>query len=102
MLASLLCNSQSPQGSCNTPLGIASYINKTPLNKEYLILEFGARKRGDIEKLCKLYPPQFGIITGVCEQHLATFGSIENIIAEKGRLAVNLPECGFCLLAKNC
>ena len=43
MLASLLCNSQSPQGSCNTPLGIASYINKTPLNKEYLILEFGAR-----------------------------------------------------------
>lgn len=99
MLTALLSGSISPKGSCNTPLGIAAYINSTDLSKcDYLILEFGARRKGDIAELCKLYKPKYGIVTGVCEQHMSTFKTLENILATKGELPACLPPDGFCLL----
>lgn len=99
MLSALLNDSLAPSGSCNTPLGIAAFINKTNLdNVRYLVLEFGARKRGDIALLCKLYKPNFGIVTGVCAQHLSTFKNIDNIVATKRELVECLPQDGFCVL----
>ena len=99
MLSTLLVGSITPTGSCNTPLGIAAYINRTDLSQaKYLVLEFGARRRGDIAELCKLYKPQYGIVTGVCAQHLSTFKSLENIIATKRELVEHIPEDGFCVL----
>lgn len=99
MLASLLENSACPLGSCNTPLGIASYINKANLsNVKYLVLEFGARRRGDIAQLCKLYRPEYGIVTGVCPQHLSTFKTWNNVVAAKRELVDNLPADGVCVL----
>lgn len=102
MLTSLLEDSVSPSGSCNTPLGIASFINKTDLYYvKYLILEFGARKKGDILELCRLFKPKYGIITGVCAQHLSTFKSLDNVIATKRELVEYLPENGVCVLNDN-
>lgn len=99
MLCALLDGAISPSGSCNTPLGIAKYINATPLeNARYLVLEFGARQKGDISQLCKLFPPTHGVITGVCAQHISTFKTEENVFATKMELAESLPPQGFCLL----
>lgn len=99
MLSSLLDDSVSPAGSCNTPLGIASFINRTDLYyAKYLVLEFGARKRGDIAELCRLFKPKYGIITGVCPQHLSTFKSWDNVVAAKRELAECLPANGVCVL----
>lgn len=99
MLAAILDDAVTPAGSCNTPLGIAGFINKTDLYyAKYLILEFGARRRGDIEELCKLYRPKFGIVTGVCPQHLSTFKTLDNVIATKRELVENLPSNGVCVL----
>lgn len=99
MLSALLCDSLAPSGSCNTPLGIAKFINGTDLKGyKYLILEFGARMRHDIAELCQLYKPKYGVITGVCAQHLSTFGTIDNVIAAKRELVEHLPADGFCVL----
>lgn len=99
MLTALISDSIAPSGSCNTPLGIAAYINKTDLGgAKYLILEFGARKRGDIAELCRLYKPTFGIVTGVCAQHLSTFKTLDNVISAKRELVENLPREGFCVV----
>ena len=99
MLSALVDGSISPTGSCNTPLGIAAYINKTDLSQaKYLVLEFGARRRGDIAELCELYKPKYGIVTGVCAQHLSTFKSLDNVIATKRELVEHLPKDGFCVL----
>ncbi len=99
MLSSLLKDCVSPMGSCNTPLGIAAYVNKTDIcSARYLVLEFGARKRGDIAQLCKLFRPSVGIVTGVCEQHLSTFKTFRNIVATKRELVEHLPKKGFCVL----
>ena len=99
MLSALLADSITPTGSCNTPLGIAAYINRTDLTSaKYLILEFGARRRGDIAQLCTLYKPKYGIVTGVCAQHLSTFKSLDNVIATKRELVEHIPRDGFCVL----
>lgn len=99
MLSALLQNAITPSGSCNTPLGIASFINKTDfVGYKYLILEFGARNVGDINRLCKLFPPKYGIITGICPQHLSTFKTLGNVVKTKGELVENLPKDGSCVL----
>ena len=99
MLSTLLEGSLTPYGSYNTPLGIAKFINGTDLDGyKYLVLEFGARKLHDIMQLCKLYKPTYGVVTGVCAQHLSTFKTIDNVIATKRELVECLPANGFCVL----
>ena len=99
MLNALLDGSIAPSGSCNTPAGIAKFVNGTDISAaKYVILEFGARQKGDIKQLCKLFSPSYGIVTGVCAQHLSTFGSLNGVIAAKRELPECLPESGWCIL----
>ncbi len=70
--------------SYNTPIGIAKTVTGGEFQgKQILIAEMGARKSGDIAELCKLVEPDYAIFTGICEQHVQTFGSLENIWNEK-------------------
>ena len=73
--------------SYNTPLGIARTVNEKGLDCEIFLAEMGARYTGDIRELCEMVRPSHGVVTGVCAQHLETFGSLENIRREKGVLA---------------
>ena len=79
---------QSTPKSFNTPLGISKFINNE-LNSDtqYLILEYGARHKGDIKKLCKLFGADYGIITTISPQHLETFHNTENIYLAKKELS---------------
>lgn len=74
--------------SYNTPLGLAKTIlsNLEP-DDEIFLAEMGAKQRYDIKELCNMVEPQIGVITGIGNQHLLTFGSTEMIIQTKGELA---------------
>ncbi|MDE7167614.1 MAG: hypothetical protein K2O28_02045 [Clostridia bacterium] len=73
--------------SHNTPMGLALSINNNDL-KDYdiFIAEMGARHVGDIAELCEFCPPDIAVITGICPQHLESFGSIENVIKAKSEI----------------
>lgn len=73
--------------SFNTPVGIARTVNEKGCDCDVFLAEMGARKRGDIRELCDMVRPEYGVVTGVCPQHLETFGSEEAVRAEKGVLA---------------
>ncbi len=73
--------------SYNTPAGIAKCVNDGGLGCDVFLAEMGARKRGDIAELADMVCPSYAIITGICPQHLETFGSLEAIKKEKGVLA---------------
>ena len=75
----------------NTPLGIAKTVEASNGHEEIMILEMGARRKGDIRELCALVGPTIGVITGIAPQHLETFGSIESILEEKDELARSIP-----------
>lgn len=77
----------------NTEIGVSRCIlNDLQPEHEIFICEMGAYKRGEIKLLCDITKPKIGILTGINEQHLATFGSQENIIKAKYELIESLPE----------
>ena len=73
--------------SYNTPIGVAKTVFSPAFSgKQVLIAEMGARKAGDIAELCKMVKPDYALFTGVCEQHISTFGSEENAFKEKSEI----------------
>ncbi len=73
--------------SFNTPMGICKTIlEDLKETDDFLIVEYGARKIGDIEFLAKNFGVDFGIITPIGNCHLETFGSVENIEKTKYEL----------------
>jgi len=83
----------------NSEVGISQCI-LNDLNEEYqvFICEMGAYNRGGIKFLCDIAKPKIGILTGINEQHMATFGSQENIIRAKFELIEALPAKGLAIL----
>ncbi len=74
--------------SFNTPLGLSKTIlNHLSIDDEIFIAEMGAKQKNDINELCEMVKPSIALITGIGNQHLLTFGSVENIINTKGELA---------------
>jgi len=85
----------------NSEVGIAKCIlNDLNAEHQIFIVEMGAYRKGGIKLLADMVKPKIGIVTGINEQHLALFGSLENLLsAEGGReLAAALPKEGFLVL----
>ena len=85
--------------SYNTPLGIAKTVEKEDLGSyDFFIAEMGARREGDIAQLCELVKPDHCILTGICEQHLETFKSLDAIVRAKGEILEGTKEGGFAVI----
>jgi UDP-N-acetylmuramoyl-tripeptide--D-alanyl-D-alanine ligase len=87
----------------NSEVGISRCIlEELKPEEEIFVVEMGAYNRGGIKLLSDIVKPKIGILTGINEQHLATFGSLENIIKTKYELIESLPEDGIAFFnAKN-
>jgi UDP-N-acetylmuramoyl-tripeptide--D-alanyl-D-alanine ligase len=73
--------------SHNTPMGLACAINDNNIaDYDIFIAEMGARNVGDIKELCDICQPDYSLITGICPQHLESFGSEENIVKTKAEI----------------
>lgn len=89
----------TPQ-SFNTPMGVVRTVreNLKP-QTEIFICEMGAKKTGDIKEICDIAHPDYGIITSVGEQHLDTFGSVDNVFKTKFELYDEVVKKGGVCLA---
>jgi UDP-N-acetylmuramoyl-tripeptide--D-alanyl-D-alanine ligase len=86
----------------NSEVGISQCIlNDLKPEHEIFIVEMGAYNRGGIKLLCDITKPKIGILTGINEQHMATFGSQENIIKTKYELIESLPKDGLAVFNGN-
>ncbi|MFH0928018.1 MAG: Mur ligase family protein [bacterium] len=68
---------------------------------EMLVLEYGADRPGDIEKLMKLVPAKIGVLTYVAPAHIEFFKSIEGVAQEKSMIVSMLPADGFAILNRD-
>lgn len=81
--------------SFNTPMGVVRTVReKLTAPTEIFIAEMGAKKKGDIEEICRICEPVLGIVTSVGPQHLDTFGSIERVLDTKLELADSVQKRG--------
>lgn len=86
-------------GSYNTTLGVVRTVRE--MMKPYtevFVCEMGAKQPGDIKEICDLVHPSVGIVTAVGEQHLESFGSIENVQRTKFELVDSLPSDGLAVV----
>jgi len=85
--------------SYNTVLGIAKVIDlELDESYQFFITEMAAYKRGEIKELTEMLKPKYAILTGINEQHLEMFGSIENTVAAKFELIDAIPEDGVAVI----
>lgn len=87
--------------SYNTLMGISLAINRDladDYRTEYFISEMGAYVEGEIDRICRLTPPDIAIVTEVGPQHLERFGSLESVRQAKYELVKNLPADGVAVL----
>lgn len=77
--------------SYNTPLGLSkTVLENLDENDQVFVAEMGARNVGDIAELCNMVQPTIGVITGIGNQHMATFGSSQNLINTKAELVTHI------------
>ena len=53
----------------------------------FLVVETGAYRTGEIAQVCRFLQPHYGILTGLNQQHIELFGSMEKIKEAKFELA---------------
>lgn len=74
------------KGNLNNHLGVPFTLLKLRKEHDFAIIEMGANHLGDIQELCEIAEPNFGIITNIGKAHMQGFGSIEGIIKTKSEL----------------
>jgi len=88
--------------SLNTFNGLMITVNnKLTKFDDCFIAEMGAYVKGEINGLCELVNPKYGIITSIGTAHLATFGSEKNIQEAKMELIEYLPKDGIGVLNRD-
>ncbi len=84
----------STPASYNTPMGIALTVKGLDSTHDVFIAEMGARNKGDIKELVDIIKPDYGVLTGINNQHLESFGSLEAIKNTKFELFEGLKAGG--------
>lgn len=74
------------KGNLNNHIGVPLTILSIPFDCEIAIIEMGANHIGEIEQLCKIADPNFGIITNIGTAHIEGFGSKDGVIKAKSEL----------------
>ena len=75
-------------GSVNTPMGIARVIREQLApHHRFFVCEMGAYGPGSIARLCRLAPPDVGVITAIGMAHYERFKTLDTVAETKFELA---------------
>lgn len=74
------------QGNLNNHIGVPLTLLAMNRTHEIGVVEMGANHLGEIQELCEIAKPNYGLITNVGKAHLEGFGSFENVIRGKCEL----------------
>ena len=74
------------QGNFNNHLGVPLTLLQIRPETEIAVVEMGANHPKEIELLCSLAQPNFGIITNIGKAHIEGFGSFEGVVKTKNEL----------------
>lgn len=79
-------NALVTEGNLNNHLGVPFTLLKLRKEHEIAVIEMGANKPGDIEELCEIAEPTYGMITNIGKAHIEGFGSYDRVIRTKTEL----------------
>lgn len=98
-LASKFRGTRSPDND-NQPWHIASALLRVRPRDDFSVQEVGIYSRDApvIDAALDLIRPTIGVVTNIGSDHISSYGSLEAIAAEKGKLVERLPSTGTAIL----
>lgn len=93
LLATVLSNKFNllyTQGNLNNHIGVPLTLLNIRPEHDFALIEMGANKPGDIEELCDITAPNFGLVTNVGKAHLEGFGSFGGVKNTKAEIFKSL------------
>lgn len=85
--------------SFNTKFSMPGVLASAPEDTECLVLELGARYRGDLGIMCDVARPSVGVVTRLGWAHLGPMMGQDGIVATKRGLVEHLPAGGTAVLS---
>lgn len=79
-------NVLATKGNLNNHIGVPLTLLELTTDHEIAIIEMGANRFKDIEELCAICEPTYGIITNIGKAHLEGFGGFEGVLKTKKEL----------------
>lgn len=74
------------KGNLNNHIGVPLTLLRADESIDFMVVEMGTNHFGEIEKLCEIAAPDFGIITSIGASHLEFLKSEEGVFKEKSSL----------------
>ena len=67
-------------GNFNNHIGVPLTLLYMPLDTEMAVIEMGANRPGEVEELCQIVAPNYGVVTSLGLEHIEGFGSFEMVV----------------------
>lgn len=87
-------NCFATKGNLNNHIGVPLSLLSLTKEHQIAVIEMGASKPGDIEELCNIAFPDYGIITNIGKAHLEGMGGIEGVLKTKTELFRHIKASG--------
>jgi UDP-N-acetylmuramoyl-tripeptide--D-alanyl-D-alanine ligase len=73
-------------GNLNNHVGVPKTLLKINKDTEIAVVEMGANHVGEIDYLCSIAKPTYGLITNIGRAHLGLFGGFDGVVRAKSEL----------------
>jgi UDP-N-acetylmuramoyl-tripeptide--D-alanyl-D-alanine ligase len=70
----------------NNRIGVPLTLFKLRKKHNIAVIEVGTNQFGEIEELCRIAKPQFGLLTNIGREHLEFLKNLKGVCKEEGRL----------------
>lgn len=80
------------KGNLNNHIGVPLTLLSITVDTEIAIVEMGANHQKEIEFLCSIAEPDYGLITNYGKAHLEGFGGFEGVIKGKTEMYIHLKD----------
>jgi len=95
-------NTLATEGNLNNHIGVPLTLLKLKAEHEIAVIEMGANHQKEIEMLCAIAQPDFGLITNIGLAHLEGFGGPEGVFKGKTEMFKHLiSHNGFAFLLED-
>lgn len=91
----------STPGNFNNEIGVPLALLMIAPDTKAAVIEMGARHMGEIDELCRIAEPNYGLVTNTGKDHLETFKTIENTRKTNAELYKYLAETDGTALVNN-
>lgn len=76
----------------NSQIGVPLSVANFEEDCQFWVVEVGASQRGDVKRLVELIRPHVRVITAIGEEHLETFGCLDDVVLGNGEVFYQMEE----------